>query len=181
MYEQSRVRPYNAEWLKDLLESSDLGDIKQTGNWFTLLCPFHSETNPSFGINIETGSYNCFSCTAKGNFETFHNSGNDQVEIKVLKFEPNRIELKINSENRAFVVASETWDKDWQVKINGQKSTLYNVSDIRGFYVSAGTSEVVMSYFPSDLIPGLIITLIGIILLLLIKKYRVIEKRVKLK
>ena len=31
------------------------------------LCPFHSDNNPgSFHVNLETGSYNCFSCGEKG-------------------------------------------------------------------------------------------------------------------
>lgn len=37
----------------------------------TCLCPFHYEEHPSFGINLETGLYSCFSCGEKGNIVTF--------------------------------------------------------------------------------------------------------------
>ena len=37
----------------------------------TCLCPFHYEEHPSFGINLETGLYGCFSCGEKGNIVTF--------------------------------------------------------------------------------------------------------------
>lgn len=37
----------------------------------TCLCPFHYEEHPSFGINLETGLYSCFSCGEKGNIITF--------------------------------------------------------------------------------------------------------------
>lgn len=43
------------------------------GNNAMLCCPFHKESNPSFGIDINTGVYNCFSgsCGAKGNIVNF--------------------------------------------------------------------------------------------------------------
>ena len=34
-------------------------------------CPFHEETKPSFGINLETGQFNCFSCEAHGSIVDF--------------------------------------------------------------------------------------------------------------
>ena len=44
------------------------------GNNFMLNCVFHSEKNPSFGINIKNGDrkglYQCFGCHVSGNF--FH-------------------------------------------------------------------------------------------------------------
>lgn len=38
-----------------------------------ICCPFHHETDPSFGININTGLFRCFSgsCGAKGNISKF--------------------------------------------------------------------------------------------------------------
>lgn len=35
------------------------------------LCPFHDDHNASFGANLQTGTYNCFACGAKGNAVTF--------------------------------------------------------------------------------------------------------------
>ena len=36
------------------------------GKWIKALCPFHQDTQPSLGINTETGGYNCLACGARG-------------------------------------------------------------------------------------------------------------------
>lgn len=36
------------------------------------LCPFHNDTHPSLGVNIETGLYRCFACGAKGDVFSFY-------------------------------------------------------------------------------------------------------------
>jgi len=46
---------------------AELGlDMEDKGDYFLGLCPFHSDSNPSFSIHKE-GFYKCFSCSAKGN------------------------------------------------------------------------------------------------------------------
>jgi len=45
--------------------------LKIKGYELSCCCPFHDEKKPSFGINLYTGRYNCFSCGAKGNIVTF--------------------------------------------------------------------------------------------------------------
>lgn len=44
---------------------------KIKGDQLSCCCPFHNEKRPSFGINLRTGSYNCFSCDAQGNIVKF--------------------------------------------------------------------------------------------------------------
>ena len=34
--------------------------------WSSGLCPFHTEKNPSFQVNIEHGGFKCLSCGASG-------------------------------------------------------------------------------------------------------------------
>lgn len=45
------------------------GRIPRTASWVMFHCPFHKDDNPSFGINYEKGTYNCFSCGRHGNVE----------------------------------------------------------------------------------------------------------------
>ena len=45
--------------------------LKIKGHELSCCCPFHDEKKPSFGINLYTGRYNCFSCGAKGNIVKF--------------------------------------------------------------------------------------------------------------
>ena len=44
----------------------ELGEPRVSGNDLNMLCPFHKEDNPSFGINANNGLYHCFACGAKG-------------------------------------------------------------------------------------------------------------------
>ncbi|WP_218814171.1 CHC2 zinc finger domain-containing protein [Rickettsiella endosymbiont of Dermanyssus gallinae] len=39
----------------------------------TALCPFHSDKSPSFSVNLQTGTFFCFSCGSRGgNVLDFH-------------------------------------------------------------------------------------------------------------
>jgi DNA primase len=43
---------------------------------YTSLCPFHKEEEPSFGLNLTTGGWNCFGCKEHGNaFELLRRLG----------------------------------------------------------------------------------------------------------
>ena len=56
--------------ITDLLNDG-VRHIKIRDGQLTTCCPFHQENNPSFGINLKTGLYNCFSCGEKGNIVQF--------------------------------------------------------------------------------------------------------------
>ncbi len=45
--------------------------LRQTGQRWTGLCPFHAEKSPSFSVNAQMGAYYCFGCQAKGDAITF--------------------------------------------------------------------------------------------------------------
>ena len=45
------------------------GRIPRTASWVMFHCPYHKDDNPSFGINYDRGTYNCFSCGRHGNIE----------------------------------------------------------------------------------------------------------------
>ncbi len=36
------------------------------GHWRSALCPFHRDTVPSLRIHVETGSFRCMACGARG-------------------------------------------------------------------------------------------------------------------
>ncbi len=56
----------------DLVEiASEFVKLKNTGNSFIGLCPFHHEKTPSFHISREKQLYHCFGCGAGGNVITF--------------------------------------------------------------------------------------------------------------
>lgn len=108
--------------------------------------------------------------------EPIKNSPKD-VELNVIEYTPNSIKLTTNAKERSFIASSENWDRGWSIKINNDKSTLYNTSNgLRGFIAPAGKSVVEMKYFPPLLLPGVGISLLGIGSLLLLWKTKFIER-----
>ena len=47
----------------------DVGRVR--GRNVMMRCPFHAERRPSFGMNVYTGLFGCFSCGVRGNFDQF--------------------------------------------------------------------------------------------------------------
>ncbi len=45
--------------------------LKQRGQEFSGLCPFHNEKSPSFTVNDQKGFYHCFGCAAHGDVISF--------------------------------------------------------------------------------------------------------------
>lgn len=52
-------------------EFGELGET-DTNGWVQTRCPFHPDSNPSLGVNLKTGGFNCFGCGAKGPLEEFY-------------------------------------------------------------------------------------------------------------
>jgi DNA primase len=63
----------NLEKIQFLVKNDILKNHRiQSEKWLMCCCPFHQEKKPSFGINMETGQYNCFSCGEGGfDFDSF--------------------------------------------------------------------------------------------------------------
>lgn len=57
--------------LSDIMRPAVKNGLKRHGNEWVGLCPFHTETTPSFSINNDKGVYNCFGCKASGDVFTF--------------------------------------------------------------------------------------------------------------
>lgn len=62
------------DFISDLIERTDLPELissyvslKQRGDNWVGLCPFHSEKTPSFSVSASKGFYHCFGCGAHGN------------------------------------------------------------------------------------------------------------------
>lgn len=65
------------EWLLKQIQLIP-GPKKQRKKWIDVICPFHNDSKPSLGINIEGGSrrlgdIHCWSCPARGNWDKLAN------------------------------------------------------------------------------------------------------------
>lgn len=69
-------------WGLELTEPNEEG-------WCQGLCPFHHDTSPSFGFNINSGAYNCFAGCGSGNFAMMVEKLGDSLEdiISIYKVE----------------------------------------------------------------------------------------------
>jgi len=45
--------------------------LKKSGRHYIGLCPFHSETDPSFCVDEKKQTWHCFGCKAGGNIHDF--------------------------------------------------------------------------------------------------------------
>ena len=61
------------DFIDDLIERTDISEVigrslelKNTGNEYRAICPFHNDTKPSLTIVPQKGFYHCFVCEANG-------------------------------------------------------------------------------------------------------------------
>ena len=88
-------------------------------------------------------------------------------QVEIVRFEPERIRLRVASTRPALLVLAEPWYPGWQASVGGQPAACFPVNAwMRGTLVPAGTSEVVFTYRSTYLALGAVISLAGFALLL---------------
>jgi DNA primase len=122
-----KLERYQIEQIINLLP---LQKLKDKGNYYSALCPFHTEKTPSFGINKD-GLWNCFGCPEHGNINTliYKLTGKNIykflgiTDISSFAFNSS-LEYKSNEKIR---------DKP-EIKIPEIQGNLYNVFDNKEVY-----------------------------------------------
>lgn len=70
-------------------------------------------------------------------------------QVTVERYDPNRVELKVTTDGRAFLASSEPLYTGWRVTVNGKASRFYLTNGVfRGIMLDAGTNRIVMTYWP---------------------------------
>lgn len=120
------------------------------------------ETDPKFSIEKEsTGSAN------------------------IISYEPNRIEIDVNTENESILFLTDNYYPGWRAAINGEEKEILRTNyTFRGVVVPEGKSRVVFYYESDTFNNGLIIAVISGVLILIIsagKWYTTKKKRAKKK
>lgn len=101
------------------------------------------------------------------------NAGNGEGQISLVKYAPNSLEYKYNSNSKQLAVFSEVWyggEHQWKAKIDGKDAKIIRVNYIlRAIEVPSGNHTITMEFKPKP--KGAIISvassLIGIFLILL--------------
>lgn len=101
----------------------DLGPpVKVSGAWRIYFCPFHENTRtPALGVNVQTGTFKCFSCQKQGDLFTWRmlRTGEDfPATIRFFKeYEGNGVwQAPIPSQHITNPQLDELPCADWQVR-----------------------------------------------------------------
>lgn len=99
-------------------------------------------------------------------------------QVQISSYQPNKIEMSVKSDGTGFVVLSDSYDKGWQMSIDGQKTPVVQVNRaVRGFWITSGQHQVEMYYWPAEFELGLkisggaLLVLSGLVLFSLKKKH----------
>ncbi|MBD3194377.1 MAG: toprim domain-containing protein [Candidatus Lokiarchaeota archaeon] len=102
---------YNEEIIADILNILGIKFVK-SGDNLMACCPNpeHEDKNPSWGINVNTGLHNCFSCGFKGDIKKLLSLYGIMSEGKIIKkqirtFSRDRLKNKLGRQNNINYIA----------------------------------------------------------------------------
>lgn len=135
---------YPSDILEEIRTGNDIVDVissyvllKQKGNNFFGLCPFHNEKSPSFSVSPDKQIFYCFGCGATGNVYSFIMQMENHNFVDTVKLLAERINFKLPTEN----ISDE-------IKKNSElKSRLYELNTVsaRFFYNNLISDEGVIA------------------------------------
>jgi len=96
--------------------------LKKTGQSFKGLCPFHSETKPSFFVSPELQIYKCFGCGAGGNVFNFLMETEGMTFGEALRFLAEKAGIKL----KRYKPTREEKQRDLLLEINHLASEYYH-------------------------------------------------------
>lgn len=117
------------EQIADIL---GLGVPRVSNNSLQMCCPFHKESNPSFGISMKTGEYNCFACGAKGHISKLSN--NLRVHIVAEKIEDIdnfKVSTKVDTTKKYTAKPNKTEVKSIQFRLRVRENIMkFKICDL---------------------------------------------------
>ncbi len=76
-------------------------DLKRAGSSYKAICPFHSESSPSFFVNEEMQRYKCFGCGASGDVIEFLEQYDGMSFLEALKYLADRAGIKLKDYSKS--------------------------------------------------------------------------------
>jgi uncharacterized membrane protein YfhO len=96
---------------------------------------------------------------------TFDNAG---AKAKIVRYEPNCIEIETRNSQQGFLVLSEVYFDGWEARVDGKPAKIYRTDyTLRGIVVPAGSHQVEFVYRPRSFRLGAIGFAFGAAVLLL--------------
>ena len=123
-------------------------------------------------INYDEGKACDFTCDVRtinqDNWDAAYAKLADET-LNVTEYSDTYIKGNVTMNQDGVLMTSIPYTKGWSVKVDGQKVDVNPVGDaLVAFNVTAGNHTVEFSYIPDGFITGLILTILGIILLVLL-------------
>ena len=113
---------------KIVRELLDDEHIRIKGHQLQCCCPFHNESKASFGINLETGLFNCFSCKEKGNIVQFVSKmKNFTIDESIDFLQARGYDIESNSKMNYYTLQQYADEK--KLDIDFLKNTLFLEND----------------------------------------------------
>jgi len=106
-------------------------------------------------------------------------AGSDKVEsnIKIVSHKPDSVGVEISSNQNGFLVISNTFDPGWRARVDGRRIKVLCANYImQALPITVGTHHVSISFRPTPLIVGLIISSLGWIILIALAGIHVMGK-----
>lgn len=131
---------YSDEVIEEIRLGNDIVDVisryttlKNKGNSYFGLCPFHKESTPSFSVSASKQLYHCFGCGASGTVFNFIMNIENYDFLEALKFLADRINYSLPEPN---------YSKNNHIE-NTLKSKLYEIHKLvaRKYYDNLSTIE----------------------------------------
>ena len=86
---------------------------------------------------------------SRNDSNNFELASDFQSEILIDKFNGNKIELNVTSNQEGWLSYIDNWDKGWIVFINGEKSEIYKLfNSYKSINIKKGFSKVKFEYKP---------------------------------
>lgn len=90
-------------------------------------------------------------------------------KVNIQFYSPNKIIVRVDTDQPGFLVLSEVWYPGWKAYINGKETEIFTADYIlRAINITRGKSYIVFSYQPNSVKIGVIISLISIAILFVI-------------
>jgi len=92
-------------------------------------------------------------------------------DVVITEYLPEKVTATVNCERTSLLCFYDTWFPGWEVTVDGEPDYVQKVNyAFKGVYVQRGEHEVVFSYKPKTMVWGIIGTIIGLLISILIMK-----------
>ncbi len=92
-----------------------------------------------------------------------------ESQMEVDTFTDTKITGRVTAPREGAIMTSMVYDKGWTVKVDGHKVETFAIGNsMLSFDVTAGTHEVTMTFFPTGLLYGIVLFVLGVLALLFI-------------